>query len=279
MGRAGCSGVFGPGGLPSPVVTTHRQGYPDGSDGGGYRNGYPDSASGYPSYPEQGQPGQGAVPSSGVPQGWPDAASGYGERRFAESIPRYPDGGYPGGQGGQQGHYQEDLRLDAGDLGGQQGPGGGLDSPTTVTPAHPGTASGGGSNEASLGDMLSSPTEMVDAYQPPAQQQGADAGVYRSGGRPTLALVLAIAVIVLEVPVAVLLVRSMMNAGGIAVGGLVAGLFLLPGLPIFAAGLYGVFTGKVTARPGDGWAAVVRPPMAALLAGALFLVCAALAAG
>jgi hypothetical protein len=33
------------------------------------------------------------------------------------------------------------------------------------------------------------------------------------------------------------------------------------------------------ARPGDGWAAVVRAPMVLLLAGALLLVCAALAAG
>jgi hypothetical protein len=292
VGCVGRPGVSGPGGLPSPFVTSHRQGYPDGSNqGGGYPAGYPDSGSGYPGYPDQqGQPGQGVGPSSGGPaQGWPGEPTGYGERRFAESIPRYPDGGYPGGQPQQQqqqqpGPYREDdLRLDAGDLRGQAGQGGGqggLDSPTTVTPAHPGparpAAQPGGA--APLSDLLSSPTEAVDAYRPPAAQQNADAGVYRTGGRPQLALGLAIATIVFEIPVAVLLVRSMVGAG-LAVGGLVAGLFLLPGLPLFAAGLYGVFSGKVTARPGDGWAAVVRPPMALLLCGVLLLVCAALAAG
>jgi hypothetical protein len=141
---------------------------------------------------------------------------------------------------------------------------------------HPGPQGDGGP----LSDLLSSPTEVVDAYRPPAPQGGpADStGVYRSGGRPQLALGLAIATVVFEIPVAVLLVRSMVGAV-VAVGGLVAALFLLPGLPLFAAGLYAVFSGRVMARPGDGWAAVVRAPMALLLAGALLLICAALAAG
>jgi hypothetical protein len=143
-------------------------------------------------------------------------------------------------------------------------------------PAHQGHPADAGP----LSDLLSSPTEAVDAYRPPAPQGGPadNTGVYRAGGRPQLALGLAIATIVFEIPVAVLLVRSMVGAV-VAVGGLVAGLFLLPGLPLFAAGLYAVFSGRVMARPGDGWAAVVRAPMALLLAGALLLVCAALAAG
>ncbi|MGA8115865.1 MAG: hypothetical protein WCA46_19580 [Actinocatenispora sp.] len=145
--------------------------------------------------------------------------------------------------------------------------------PTPPTPPAPPTAGqGGGAQPGSLGGLLqhgSQNTEPVGGY--PAT------GV-SSAGRGQLALLLGVATIVLEVPVAVILVRSLVGSV-LSVSGVVTGMFLLPGLPVFAAGLYPLLAGTLRPRPGEGLAVLARRPVALLLVGALLLVVAGLAAG
>lgn len=346
------SGVPSASGLASPDVATHRQGHPDeplaagfqppdyagaAQGGSGYPDpaggsGYPDSPLGYPAAlrPDRLEPD----PPSVSPPGPPPDGEGYGERRYAEPVPRYPDGGRPGypdrpappsgpppgpqsgppasappaasRPGGRPGYPDDDLRLNPADLtgGGPAAPGGGpIDPPTAAYPAasqgpqpappagpqlgglppsggQPGPQQGGpaGGPAAALSELLqdpTNPTEPVQAYRGPASEP---TGVYQSAGRPQLVIGLAVVTVLFEIPVAVLLVRSLIGPA-ILVPGLVSGLFLLPGLPLFSAGLYGLFAGRIMARPGEGLAAVVRRPFALLLVGALLLLCAALAAG
>ncbi len=100
----------------------------------------------------------------------------------------------------------------------------------------------------------------------------------RSDGHAQLAWVLALAAILFEVPVAVVLVRSLLGAT-ISVSGVVASLFLLPGLPLFAGGLYQLFSGQIVVRQDEGVAALLRRPTALLLVGLVLLLAAGLAAG
>ncbi|HEY3507462.1 MAG TPA: hypothetical protein VGN37_32280 [Actinocatenispora sp.] len=119
-------------------------------------------------------------------------------------------------------------------------------------------------------------TEPVASYPPAAQAP--DNGVYHAGGKPQLAWILAGLAVLFELPVAYVLVRSL-AASGVAVSGVVSALFLLPGVPLFAAGVYHLFSGHITVRPGEGLAALVRRPLALLLVGVVLLLAAAVAAG
>jgi hypothetical protein len=84
--------------------------------------------------------------------------------------------------------------------------------------------------------------------------------------------------ILFDIPIAVVLVRSLMS-DGVVVGGVVSGLLLLPGLPLLAAGFYQLFSGRLGVRPGEGLAALSRRPVALLFAGVVLVLAGAMAAG
>jgi hypothetical protein len=149
-------------------------------------------------------------------------------------------------------------------------------------PPPPGTTSPlgqPGAGTTKLSDLLHDPTQLtepVNVHRGPST--GRDAGVYPGHGRAQLAWGLAALAILFEIPVVVVLIRSLVGPV-LSVSGVVAGLFLVPGVPLFAAGLYGLFAGRVMIRPGEGLAAVARRPLALLVVGGLLLIAAGLAAG
>lgn len=276
---------------------------------------------------EQGAPGYSAGPYQSVD--YPSAGPGYpadgtAERRYAERIPRYPDGesrardATPG----------EDLRLGDGDLPGVRRPTAppsptspaaptrpappsqpvDRDEPTATYPTAPPVApqapnppqqqpvpQAGPPHPAAqqaappqaappqagtpLSELLHDATQYTEPVAPyPPASPVPDDGVYRGGGKPQLAWILAGLAVLFEIPVAYVLVRSL-AAPGVAVSGVVSGLFLLPGVPLFAVGLYHLLAGHVTVRPGEGLAALVRRPLALLAVGTVLLLAAAVAAG
>jgi hypothetical protein len=96
----------------------------------------------------------------------------------------------------------------------------------------------------------------------------------RSIGRPAAGLLLAIAVVVAEVPAVRLLVASAFGSS-LAAGGLVAGLLVMIGLPLGALGLHGLTSGAARAGGPSAW---LRPPVAYLTVALVLFVAAGLAA-
>jgi hypothetical protein len=103
-------------------------------------------------------------------------------------------------------------------------------------------------------------------------------GVYRSK-RPAAGIVFAILAGVFEIPALRLLADAAIG-GPVVASGVVAGTFLVAGLPMVALGLYALVTGanRLPADGGGGAQAWLRPPTAYLPVGLILLIAAALAA-
>lgn len=102
-------------------------------------------------------------------------------------------------------------------------------------------------------------------------------GVYRTK-RPAAGIVFAILAAVFEIP-ALRLLGDAAIGGPVVASGVVAGTFLVAGMPLVAVGLYALVTGanRLPSDGGGGAAAWLRTPTAYLPVGLVLLVAAALA--
>ena len=220
--------------------------------------------------PGQQVPGQ-QVPGQQVP----------GQPAAGQQVPGQPAAGQPVPATSMPGQPQPSQQLPGQQQPSQQVPaqqqGAGPSQPVAAQTAPGQQATAGQQPNAALSDLLHEPTQLTE--QVPVYPGGTESGagtVHRS--HTQLGWLLGTLAVLFDIPVAAILVRSL-TSDGVVVSGVVAGLLLLPGLPMLAAGLYNLFAGRVTVRPGDGVAALLRPRLALLVAGIVLVIAGALAAG
>ncbi|HET8684651.1 MAG TPA: hypothetical protein VFM54_22690 [Micromonosporaceae bacterium] len=107
--------------------------------------------------------------------------------------------------------------------------------------------------------------------------QAAEGGVYRTR-RTTMAIPIWVGAALLALPVLRLLLDSAFGSP-LSAAGVISGIFALIGLPLVAAGLYGVLTGALRMPDAPGALAWLRVPAVYLPIGLVLFLAAGLAAG
>jgi hypothetical protein len=123
------------------------------------------------------------------------------------------------------------------------------------------------------------PIDRASLRRPSAPIAPVGDGVYRTR-RPAVGLALVALTVIFEVPALRLFLDAAIG-GPVSAAGLVSGLFLVIGLPLFALGIYALVTGATRLSPeaGGGIHVWLRPPAAYLPIALILLLAAALAAG